>query len=62
MLVTDRGLSAGRPVEEIVEADTLVPQAVIASAADLDSWLAGIREKLAGLLKSNKRIRIKGRS
>jgi hypothetical protein len=27
----------------------------------LDSWLAGIREKLAGLLKSNKRIRIKGR-
>jgi hypothetical protein len=48
-------------VEEIVEADTLVPAAVIASAADLDSWLAGIREKLAGLLKSNKRIRIKGR-
>ena len=52
----------GPPVEEIVEADTLVPQAVIASAADLDSWLAGIREKLAGLLKSNKRIRLKGRS
>jgi len=49
------------PGEEIVEADTLVPPAVIASAADLDSWLAGIREKLSGLLKSNKRIRIKGR-
>jgi hypothetical protein len=38
-----------------------VQTTVIASAADLDSWLAGIREKLAGLLKSNKRIRIKGR-
>jgi hypothetical protein len=47
-------------IEEIVEADTLVEPVVIASAADLDSWLAGIREKLAGLLKSNKRIRIKG--
>ena len=49
------------PVEEIVEADALVEPAVITTAADLDSWLAGIREKLAGLLKSNKRIRIKGR-
>jgi hypothetical protein len=49
------------PVEEVVEADTLVPATVIASAAELDSWLTGIREKLAGLLKSNKRIRIKGR-
>ncbi len=51
----------GPPVEEIVEADALVEPAVITTAADLDSWLAGIREKLAGLLKSNKRIRIKGR-
>jgi len=51
----------GSPVEEIVEADALVEPAVITTAADLDSWLAGIREKLAGLLKSNKRIRIKGR-
>jgi hypothetical protein len=47
-------------VEEIVEADALLEPAVIASVEDLDSWLAGIREKLAGLLKSNKRIRIKG--
>ena len=51
----------GEPVEEIIEADALVEPALITSAADLDSWLAGIREKLAGLLKSNKRIRIKGR-
>lgn len=50
-----------QPIEEIVEADTLVPAQVIASTADLEAWLAGIREKLAGLLKSNKRIRIKGR-
>jgi hypothetical protein len=49
------------PGEEIVEADTLMQPAVISSMADLDSWLASIREKLAGLLKSNKRIRIKGR-
>jgi hypothetical protein len=47
--------------EEVVEAEDLVQPAVIASAADLDSWLASIREKLAGILKSNKRIRIKGR-
>ncbi len=56
------GGGGGEPAgEEIVEADTLVQAAVIASAADLDSWLASIREKLVGLLKSNKHIRIKGR-
>ena len=49
------------PVEEIVEAEALMEPAVIATAADLDSWLAGIREKLAGLLKSNKRIHIRRR-
>lgn len=47
--------------EKIVEADDLVQPIVIATADELDSWLAAIREKLAGLLKSNKRIRIKGR-
>jgi len=47
--------------EEIVDAELLVEPAVIATAADLDSWLAGIREKLATLLKANKRIRIKVR-
>ena len=56
------GGGGGEPAgEEIVEADTLMQPAVISSMADLDSWLASIREKLAGLLKSNKRIRIKGR-
>jgi hypothetical protein len=47
--------------EEVVEADVLVQTTVIASSAELESWLASIRDKLAGLLKSNKRIRIKGR-
>jgi hypothetical protein len=35
-----------------------VEPAVIATQADLDSWLAGIREKLAGLLKAGKRIKL----
>lgn len=52
---------AGPTGEEVVEADALVQPAVISSMADLDSWLASIREKLTVLLKSNKRIRIKGR-
>lgn len=52
----------GEPAEEeVVEADALVQTTVIASSADLESWLASLRDKLAGLLKSNKRIRIKGR-
>jgi len=46
------------PVEEIVEADALVEPAVIATPADLDAWLAGIREKLVGLLKAGKRIKL----
>jgi hypothetical protein len=52
----------GEPTEEeVVEADALVQTTVIASSAELESWLASLRDKLAGLLKSNKRIRIKGR-
>jgi hypothetical protein len=52
----------GEPAEEeIVEAGTLLQTTVISSSDDLDSWLASLRDKLAGLLKSNKRIRIKGR-
>jgi len=47
--------------EEVVEADALMQSTVITSSEELDSWLASIREKLADLLKSNKRIRIKGR-
>ncbi len=46
--------------ETVVEADALVEPAVIATAADLDSWLARIREKLAGLLKAGKRIKVLG--
>ena len=56
------GEDGGEPAgEEIVDADALVQSMVIASIADLDSWLASIREKLTGLLTLNKRIRIKGR-
>lgn len=52
----------GEPTEEkVVEADALMQTTVIASSAELESWLASLREKLTGLLKSNKRIRIKGR-
>lgn len=47
--------------EEVVEVDALLQTTVIASSAELESWLASLRDKLAGLLKSNKRIRIKGR-
>jgi hypothetical protein len=47
--------------EEVIEADDLVESAVIATTEDLESWLASVREKLAGLLNLNKRIRIKGR-
>jgi hypothetical protein len=47
--------------EEVLDLGDLLQPIVLSTPADLDSWLAGIREKLAGLLKSNKRIRIKGR-
>ncbi len=47
--------------EEVVEADALVESTVIADYDELDSWLASLRKKLTDLLKSNKRIRIKGR-
>ncbi len=36
--------------ETVVEADTLVEPAVTATAEDLDSWPASIRERLIGLL------------
>jgi hypothetical protein len=52
----------GEPLEEeVIEANTLMQTTVIASSDELESWLASLRGKLAGLLKSNKRIRIKGR-
>ena len=46
--------------ETVVEADALVEPAVITTAADLDAWLAVIREKLASLLKDGKRIKVMG--
>ena len=46
--------------ETVVEADDLVETAVIATASDLDSWLARIRDKLAGLLKDGKRVKVTG--
>ena len=46
--------------EEVLDPGDLIQPIVISTPADLDSWLAGIREKLAGLLKTSKRIRIKG--
>lgn len=47
--------------EETVEADALIETAVITSKSDLDAWLESLREKLTGLLKLKKHIRIKGR-
>jgi len=49
------------PAEEVVDADFLMQPAVIVSTTELVLWLASLRERLASLLKSNKRIRIKGR-
>ncbi|MGO9120753.1 MAG: BREX system P-loop protein BrxC [Desulfomonilaceae bacterium] len=49
------------PPEEVVDAEALLHSTVIATMDDLDSWLASLREKLAALLQSKKRIRIKGR-
>ena len=47
--------------EKVVEVDALVQPTLISSTADLDKWLASIREKVADLLKLHKRIRFKGR-
>jgi len=44
----------------VIEADVLLEPALIATAADLDAWLAGIREKLAGLLNKGKKLKISG--
>jgi len=59
----DPGVGEGgdQVVEEVVEADALVQSMIIADFDELDSWLASLRDKLAGFLKLNKRIRIKGR-
>lgn len=51
----------GKKDEEEIAADNLVATITITSEEELDSWLGSLREKLTGILKSNKRIRIKGR-
>ena len=47
------------PVEEI-SASTLVPSAVIRGPKDLDDWLAALRDRIAGILRDKKHVRIKG--
>jgi hypothetical protein len=47
--------------EEVLYVDSLIQATVIYTEEELESWLASIRDKLADLLKTNKRIRIKGR-
>ena len=46
-------------VEEI-PASTLAPAEVIRSPRDLDDWLAALRERIAGILRDKKHVRIKG--
>ena len=47
------------PVEEIA-ASTLAPSAVIRGPKDLDDWLAALRDRIAGILRDKKHVRIKG--
>ena len=47
------------PVEEI-HASILAPSAVIRGSRDLDQWLAALRERIAGILRDKKHVRIKG--
>ena len=47
------------PVEEIA-ASTLAPSAVIRGPKDLDDWLGALRDRIAGILRDKKHVRIKG--
>ena len=47
------------PVEEI-PVSTLAPATVIRGPKDLDDWLAALRERIAGILREKKHVRIKG--
>ena len=47
------------PVEEI-RASSLAPSAVIRGSRDLDEWLFALRERIAGILRDKKHVRIKG--
>jgi hypothetical protein len=46
---------------EIVEVDTLVRPVSISTIEELESFVASIRDRLVGILKSNKRIRIRAK-
>lgn len=46
--------------EEVVEPGDLLQPALIATSAELSPWLDAIRAKIEGLLRSGKRVRIKG--
>jgi hypothetical protein len=45
------------PVEEI-QASTLVPAALIREQRDLEAWLLALRERIAGILRDKKHVRI----
>jgi hypothetical protein len=45
------------PVEEI-QASTLVPAALIRGPRDLEAWLVALRERIAGILRDRKHVRI----
>lgn len=47
------------PIEEI-RASSLAPSAVIRGSGDLDEWLVSLRERIAGILRDKKYVRIKG--
>lgn len=51
---------SGGPAEEVLAPESVVRPAVISTAEELESWLGLLRERLMNLIKSNKRIRIKG--
>jgi hypothetical protein len=45
--------------EEIFDLNELVPPNVIATVADLDSWLSLIRDRLEGLLRRGRKVRLR---
>jgi hypothetical protein len=47
------------PIEEI-PASTLTPSVVIRGPKDLEDWLTGLRERIAGILRDKKHVHIKG--
>lgn len=54
----DGKVANGEQVETIT-ADVLISPTVITSADELDKWLSSIRERIAGILKQKKSVRIR---